>query len=80
MAQALTLPVLLPSICSDEDLEMLLDRSPEAFGRTKGWHSSQAVSATNRPSKAKGEKTAFEVWEAAKDVVNDGLAAMEEEE
>lgn len=44
---------------------MLLDRSPEAYGRTKGWHSSQAVSAENRPSKAKGDKpsTAFEVFE-----------------
>lgn len=59
---------------------MLLDRSPEAYGRIKGWHSSQAVSTANGPSKTKGEKTAFEVYTAAKDDLNDDLAKLQEEE
>lgn len=68
---------------SDDDLNMLLDRSPEAYGRTKGWHSAKSAGGTLKTAKevkkGKGENTMFEVFEAAKDDVNDGLADMRDE-
>lgn len=48
------------TIISDEDLEVLLDRSKEAFAREKGW--SAGLGKGNRAEQIKkGERTAFEV-------------------
>lgn len=65
-------------IISDADLEVLLDRSPEAFARKKGWAAGLAKKGTKaREAKlAKGERTAFEVFVPAKDEAADGLAHM----
>lgn len=66
--------------CSDADLEILLDRSPEAFQREKGWGAGLASSGLSKTARAeqikKGEKTGFEVFVPAKDDAADGLAAM----
>lgn len=66
------------TIISDADLEVLLDRSPEAFARKKGWAAGLAKAGTKaRQDKlAKGERTAFEVFVPAKDEAADGLAHM----
>lgn len=53
---------------SDEDLDQLLDRSPAAFAREKGW--SAALGG------AKGKKSAFEVFVPSRDEAADGLAGM----
>jgi ATP-dependent DNA helicase len=45
-------------IISDEDLDVLLDRSPEAYGREKGWSKGLGGGGLKL---AKGDKTAFEV-------------------
>nr|XP_019014337.1 helicase [Kwoniella pini CBS 10737]OCF53118.1 helicase [Kwoniella pini CBS 10737] len=55
-------------IISDADLDILLDRSPAAFARQKGWSAGLGKSGADRKVQiSKGEKTAFEVFEAAKD-------------
>lgn len=50
---------------SDEDLDILLDRSPEAFAREQGWSAGLAAKGlTDEHTKdkiSKGDKTAFEV-------------------
>lgn len=50
---------------SDEDLDMLLDRSPEAYAREQGWSAGiGAKGQTEEHTKDKinkGDKTAFEV-------------------
>lgn len=50
-------------LCSDADLDILLDRSPAAFAREKGWSAGLGkVGVQGREEKIrKGEKTAFEV-------------------
>ncbi|KAL1409604.1 putative ATPase [Vanrija albida] len=65
-------------IISDGDLDLLLDRSPEAFAREKGWAAGLGkIGAAGREAQlAKGEKTAFEVFVPAKDEAADGLAQM----
>ncbi|TXT06023.1 hypothetical protein VHUM_03496 [Vanrija humicola] len=65
-------------IISDGDLDLLLDRSPEAFAREKGWAAGLGkVGAAGREAQlAKGERTAFEVFVPAKDEAADGLAHM----
>lgn len=66
------------TIISDADLEILLDRSPAAFAREKGWSAGLGkVGAAGRDAQlAKGQKTAFEVFVPAKDEAADGLAHM----
>jgi ATP-dependent DNA helicase len=65
-------------MCSDADLEILLDRSPAAFAREKGWSAGLGkVGVKGRDEQIKkGEKTAFEVFVPAKDEASDGLATM----
>ena len=49
-------------IISDADLEVLLDRSPAAFAREKGWKAGLGQGDKDRGEQIKkGEKTAFEV-------------------
>jgi hypothetical protein len=48
-------------IISDEDLEVLLDRSPEAFAREKGWSAGLGQGGKRAEQIKKGERTAFEV-------------------
>lgn len=69
-------------IISDADLETLLDRSPEAYARAKGWAAGLAkVGDKGREAKlAKGERTAFEVFETQRDEAAEGLAHMFEED
>lgn len=68
-------------VLSDEDLEMLLDRSPGVFSdRGKGWTSTGDVAKDSQdgvelPGKA-GKKAAFAVYEAPVDQGNDALAKM----
>ncbi|WWD22255.1 hypothetical protein CI109_106746 [Kwoniella shandongensis] len=66
------------TIISNEDLDILLDRSPAAFAREKGWSAGLGkAGAHGRDEKIKkGEKTAFEVFVSAKDEAADGLAQM----
>ncbi|WRT63465.1 uncharacterized protein IL334_000370 [Kwoniella shivajii] len=55
-------------IISDSDLDILLDRSPAAYARQKGWSAGLGKGGADRKDQIKkGEKTAFEVFEAAKD-------------
>ncbi|RDB21790.1 putative ATP-dependent helicase IRC5 [Hypsizygus marmoreus] len=70
-------------VISDEDLDMLLDRSPEVFaGRGKGWTSTGTAvkgdeeEAAALPEHVDGKKTAFAVYEAPHDQGNDALAKM----
>ncbi|GMK58238.1 hypothetical protein CspeluHIS016_0502700 [Cutaneotrichosporon spelunceum] len=65
-------------IISDADLEMLLDRSPEAYARHKGWAAGLGkVGQKGREEQlAKGERTAFEVFETQRDEAAEGLAHM----
>ncbi|WVF66274.1 hypothetical protein IAT40_001014 [Kwoniella sp. CBS 6097] len=65
-------------IISDRDLDILLDRSPAAFAREKGWSAGLGkAGAEGRAEQIKkGEKTAFEVFVSAKDEAADGLAGM----
>lgn len=65
-------------IISDADLEMLLDRSPEAYARQKGWAAGLGkVGQKDRETQlAKGERTAFEVFETQRDEAAEGLAHM----
>ncbi|KAK8845307.1 hypothetical protein IAR55_006020 [Kwoniella newhampshirensis] len=66
------------TIISDGDLEILLDRSPAAFAREKGWSAGlgKAGAKGREEQIKKGEKTAFEVFVSAKDEAADGLAQM----
>ncbi|KAK4689103.1 ATP-dependent DNA helicase, partial [Tremellales sp. Uapishka_1] len=66
------------TIISDVDLDILLDRSPAAFAREKGWSAGLGkTGAIGRDEQIKkGEKTAFEVFVPAKDEAADGLANM----
>ncbi|WVQ80990.1 hypothetical protein IAT38_003097 [Cryptococcus sp. DSM 104549] len=66
------------TIISDQDLDILLDRSPAAFAREKGWSAGlgKAGSGGRDEKIKKGEKTAFEVFVPAKDDAADGLAKM----
>ncbi|KZP23997.1 hypothetical protein FIBSPDRAFT_857772 [Athelia psychrophila] len=61
------------NVISDEDLAVLLDRSPEVFAdRGKGW-----TSAAVDPEKPEGKrKTAFAVFEGPVDEGNDALAKL----
>lgn len=61
------------NVISDEDLNVLLDRSPEVFvDRGKGW-----TSAAADPVTAEGKrKTAFAVFEGPTDEGNDALAKL----
>ncbi|OCF33191.1 helicase [Kwoniella heveanensis BCC8398] len=65
-------------IISDTDLDILLDRSPAAFAREKGWSAGlgKAGAEGRAEQLKKGEKTAFEVFVSAKDEAADGLAGM----
>jgi ATP-dependent DNA helicase len=55
-------------IISDEDLDMMLDRSPEAFaGRGKGWASKDGEQK---------EQAAFKVYDGLVDEGNDALARV----
>jgi ATP-dependent DNA helicase len=64
-------------IISDADLDMLLDRSPAAFAREKGWSAGMGHGNKSRQERlAKGERTAFEVFVPAKDEAAEGLAHM----
>jgi ATP-dependent DNA helicase len=65
-------------IISDADLEVLLDRSPEAYAREKGWAAGLGkVGQKGREAQlAKGERTAFEVFETQRDEAAEGLAHM----
>ena len=80
------------NVLSDEDLDVLLDRSPDVFeGRGEGW--AKGLDATvggsgTGPKKAMvskdGKRTkkggaAFEVYVPAADVGNDALARMMDE-
>jgi ATP-dependent DNA helicase len=67
------------SVLSDEDLEMLLDRSPEVFvDRGQGWcWTGKTKESASGTTDTKGEKkTAFAVYEAPADVGNAALARM----
>ncbi|KAF9484590.1 hypothetical protein BDN70DRAFT_106207 [Pholiota conissans] len=74
------------SVLSDEDLDVLLDRSPEVFTeRGKGWTSGSHDKARRRregvaaaPVEA-GKKAAFAVYEAPREEGNDALAKMDED-
>lgn len=46
---------------SDQDLEILLDRSKEAMARKVGWSAGLAKGKAGAEQRKKGEKTAFEV-------------------
>jgi len=48
-------------IISDGDLEVLLDRSPEAYAREKGWSAGLGQGGKRAEQIKKGERTAFEV-------------------
>jgi ATP-dependent DNA helicase len=48
-------------IISDGDLEVLLDRSPEAYAREKGWSAGLGKGGSRAEQIKKGERTAFEV-------------------
>lgn len=63
---------------SDEDLDILLDRSKEAMSRKVGWSAGlgKAGAKTRAERIQKGERTTFEVFVPAKDDAADGLAAM----
>ena len=63
---------------SDQDLDILLDRSPEAMARKQGWSAGlgRVGYKCRQDQLNKGEKTAFEVFVPAKDDAADGLAAM----
>ena len=66
------------TIISDADLDILLDRSPAAFAREKGWSAGLVggTGAKRAEQISKGERTAFEVFVPAKDDAADGLAQM----
>lgn len=53
------------TIISDEDLEVLLDRSKEAFAREKGWSAGLGKGGKRAEQIKKGERTAFEVRQFA---------------
>jgi ATP-dependent DNA helicase len=64
-------------VLSDEDLEMLLDRSPEVFvDRGQGWTSMAGAGREGGVGEGVGKKTAFAVFEAPVDQGNDALAKM----
>ncbi|ORX34552.1 putative helicase [Kockovaella imperatae] len=66
------------TIISDADLDILLDRSPAAFQRTKGWSAGlgKGGAKTRAEQIKKGERTAFEVFVPGKDEASEGLAKM----
>lgn len=66
-------------IISDEDLEILLDRSQQAYAREQGWKAGVTKGDTDKKSKdklKKGEKTAFEVFVPQQDDANGQLAHL----
>ncbi|TFK21697.1 SNF2 family DNA-dependent ATPase [Coprinopsis marcescibilis] len=66
-------------VLNDEELNMLLDRSPEVFSdRGKGWTSTAAAgeSLVSKTGTVHGKRTAFAVYEAPVEVGNDALAHM----
>jgi ATP-dependent DNA helicase len=64
-------------VLSDEDLEMLLDRSPEVFvDRGQGWTSTASAGREGGAPERDGKKTAFAVYDAPVDQGNDALAKM----
>ncbi|KAG8926678.1 hypothetical protein FRC02_008734 [Tulasnella sp. 418] len=72
-------------IISDEDLDALLDRSPEVFTERKiGWSKQKAQvgagGTTTRKTKAGAPSMAFKVFERSADEANDGLARMMDED
>jgi len=67
------------SVIADEDLDMLLDRSPEVFAdRGKGWKWTGKTAGSGKKDKIKraGRKTAFAVYEAPVDAGNAALEKM----
>ncbi|KAG6845682.1 hypothetical protein H0H93_016022 [Arthromyces matolae] len=67
-------------VLPDEDLEVLLDRSPQVFvDRVEGWTSSSGKTAVGKDEDGEmvdGKKTAFAVYRAPVDQGNDALAKM----
>ena len=69
-------------VLSDEDLDILLDRSPEVFAeRVEGWSSRSAVGKrkvqdVDAAALDVGKKAAFAVYEAPVEEGNDALAKM----
>ena len=68
-------------VLSDEDLEMLLDRSEEVFsGRGQGWSAGGGVARTDVEEAAEGgvggKKTAFAVYEAPVAQANEWVAKI----
>lgn len=62
------------SVLSDEDLEVLLDRSPEVFAdRGQGWTSGKSGEGE---LEVDGKKVAFAVFEGPVDEGNDALAKL----
>jgi len=63
-------------VLSDEDLDILLDRSPEVFAeRVEGW-SSRSAGKKEVQQVDEGKKAAFAVYEAPVEEGNDALAKM----
>jgi ATP-dependent DNA helicase len=63
-------------VLSDEDLDILLDRSPEVFAeRVEGW-SSRSAGKKEVQHVDEGKKAAFAVYEAPVEEGNDALAKM----
>lgn len=63
-------------VLSDEDLDILLDRSPEVFAeRVEGW-SSRSAGKREVHHVDEGKKAAFAVYEAPVEEGNDALATM----
>lgn len=65
-------------ILSEEDLNLLLDRSPDVFAdRTKGWTSTDKQNTAHGNGDDDVKKpAAFEVFEGTADEGNDALARM----
>jgi len=63
------------NVLSDEDLEVLLDRSPDVFAdRGKGWTSSKAADSEQELDRKR--EAAFAVFEAPVDEGNYALAKL----
>ena len=68
-------------VLSDEDLETLLDRSPEVFTvRQEGWTSADRMPDAGVDMQGKRAKAAFVVFEQPRDEGNAALANMLEED
>ncbi|CCM03956.1 uncharacterized protein FIBRA_06110 [Fibroporia radiculosa] len=69
------------SVISDQELDMLLDRSPEVFAdRGKGWTSAGKVAEGKRAEAEAERKTAFAVYETPVDETAGLLAGMLDED